>query len=279
MPAVYDISNNEYHSSAGISRSSLCAFKSSPLEFWDQYLNPNKPTKEESRDKIIGNAVHTLVMQPELFEKEYIIKQKADGRTKEGKAYNEAFLKTSGSKIIIEEDWMDLINKMVESTRADELVISLLADSDIEKSIYWIDSETEILCKARPDIWKGNKIIDVKTTDDPTVDAFVGSVFKYNYHIQAAMQIDAIYEITGKLIDHFGIIAIPKKRPFKPYFYRMPDSYIDQGRAEYKDLLKIARACFDKGSWDLDRRKFIDLPERQIYTKQSVRTCLEVYEC
>lgn len=278
-PGVYDISNEEYHASAGISRSGLCEFKSSPLDYWDKYINPLKEKKESTKDMRIGNALHTLVLEPDLFEKEYIIKEKIDGRTTEGKAYNKKFEVCSSRKIVIEIDWLTQINNMVLAVKEHLTVAKLLNGALIEKSIYWIDSETELLCKARPDIWVGSKLADLKTTDDVSIVSFDRSVKTYNYHIQAAMQIDAIYELTGKIIEHFIFIAVPKSRPYKPYLYRCPDGYITQGRNEYKNLLKLARACFDMNKWDLDREQVIELPGRAFSNVTQIETFLEVYGC
>lgn len=258
-PGVHYISNEEYHASVGISRSSISEIKKSPLHFWESYLNPVREKRSSTKEMTMGNALHTLILEPELYDEQFIVAQKVDGRTKEGKRYqSELAVAAIGRQVLNVEDCQQIAN-MVEAVQSHPLAEKLLKGARNEESFYWIDSETDILCKARPDSLNGNKIIDLKTTEDATLSAFVGSAKKYNYHIQAAMQIDAIKETLGLSIEHFIMIAIPKKAPYKPYIYRMGDEEIELGRREYKDALKIIRSCFDKNRWDLDRDTVIDL--------------------
>jgi hypothetical protein len=278
QPGVYDISNEEYHASAGISRSAISLLKKSPLHYWQQYLSEFKEPFTATPAMIIGEAIHTLIMEPHLFDERFVVGQQVDGRTKEGKKYKEEFAILSAGKRVLCEDQYNSIINIMDAVNNHPIVRKLIKDPKIEQSIYWVDSASEILCKARPDIWTEKRLIDIKTTADATPEGFSRSVSDYNYHIQAAMQIDAIREITGVLMHHFVFIAIQTSRPYKPYIYTLGDYEIELGRKEYKKLLIVLHECFESKRWDLDRETVIELNlPAYAFNKPSIDRMLDIY--
>ena len=146
-PGVYQITNNEYHSSAGISRTGIMEFRRTPKHFWNRYINPEYKPKEKTISLEFGGAVHPFILEPEKFEEEYSsIKQIRD----------------------------NLFN--------DKQAKALLTGARYEHSIYWIDPETQLLCKCRPDIWHENFIVDLKTTKNASYRAFQSDFYHYGYH-------------------------------------------------------------------------------------------------
>jgi exodeoxyribonuclease VIII len=72
-PGVYsDISNESYHSGPGISKSGLDLIHRSPLHFRHAYAadNDNRP---DTKAYFIGREIHSLVLEPELFYREYAL--------------------------------------------------------------------------------------------------------------------------------------------------------------------------------------------------------------
>src|SRR6185312_349797 len=279
-PGIYDIPNEDYHRCNGISRSGISTLKISPLHFWDRYINPDKPPHKSSPYMLLGSVVHTLILEPDLFDEQYMVVKKVNGATKEGKAYKAEIEAIIGDKTAIDEELFEKAMTMVTSVENHEKSMRVLENALIERSIYWIDVESELLCKTRPDIWNDNlKILaDLKTSGSPTPIDFAYEALKGDYHIQAAMQIDGVYDRTGQIIEDFCFIVIPNERPFCPYVYHMPPAMIDRGRREYKDALKVAKKCFQLNKWDCERElilpmQFVDhqlsknsfLPLKEIY--------------
>jgi exodeoxyribonuclease VIII len=229
---------------------------------------------------IFGEAVHTKIMEPDLFEQRFAVSKKFDGRTNAGKAAKYEFeLANQDKKILNEEEYL-ILEAIEKEVKKHPLISKLLKDAKIERSLFWADSETELLCKARPDIWAPKYLVDIKTTADSTYNAFCWSVRDYNYHIQAAMQIDAIQELTGVLMHNFIFIAVQTTPPYKPYLYNLGDMEIEHGRREYKKLMRVLRACFDSNKWDSDRDHVteINLPA-YFFSEQVINNLMEVYEC
>jgi hypothetical protein len=254
-PGIYDISNDEYHASEGISRSAISELKKSPLHYYYRYLSHERPPQKQSSAMAIGSAVHTLVLEPNNFNKEFAIMKEINLRTKAGREAKEQFKLESAGKIFIKEEEFNTASAIAQSILEHSKTQKLLQQAMVEKSIYWVDEETDLLCKARPDVWNPtiNIICDLKTSNDPSPDAFVYAVKRNDYHIQAAMQVDGVLLTTGEKIDSFTFIAAPNEPPYKPYFYVLPDEVIEQGRREYKDALKILKKCFETNKWDVER--------------------------
>ena len=71
--ALKKMSNAEYHALDYVSKSHLDEVNKSPFHYWDKYINPNRVIQEPTKQMILGSAFHTLVLEPELFDKEYIV--------------------------------------------------------------------------------------------------------------------------------------------------------------------------------------------------------------
>lgn len=279
-PGIYDISNNEYHSSDGISRSGISLLKKSPLDYWYKYLSGKQEEKKDTKSMDFGSLVHTLVLEPHLFDKEFIIEEKHDGRTAIGKQGKIEFEEKAKGRIVVSKDMLDMATVMQHEVLNHPHAAAILNGASFEKSLYWNDDETGVLCKTRPDIWNHEIMVlcDLKTSNDPSRRGFASSALAYDYHIQAAMQIDSVFIHTGILIDIFTFIVLPKEPPYKPYIYILDDMAIEKGRREYKDGLKLLKRCIETNRWDEDRNHPIGLnfTEYQLSTN-SFTELLEKY--
>src|SRR5579872_4365076 len=147
---VHQISNDEYHASDGISRSGIMALKESTLAFYELYIAGTIASKKQTEQMILGSLIHTLVLEPHKFNEEYVRMEKATGTG--SRAINAALKERAvmENKVLIDDE---IYNKAVEITKnvlSHPKVSMLMSGSLFEQSFFWIDKETEILCKARP---------------------------------------------------------------------------------------------------------------------------------
>lgn len=278
-PGIYDMGINEYHNSPGISRSGILEIRKSPLHYWDVYINPDKEPKSSSKAMDLGSMVHTLVLEPLLFDQQFVVGQKF-GNSKAGKLKKAEFEEANIGKTVVSQEELDKAKKITEAVFSHEKAGRILDGAIFEKSIYWMDEDTQLLCKARPDIWNQSIgiICDLKTTSDAAHSEFSRNVINRGYHIQAAMIIDGIYQTINTKIDDYRFIAAPTERPYKPYLYYLPEEMIERGRQEYKDALHLAKICLEKGRWDLEREMTILLDFSQYqYSANSFSQLREIY--
>lgn len=284
-PGIYNITNEEYHGSAGISRSGIVEFKKCPKKFWNKYINPDYIPEQQSKSLIFGNAFHTAILEPNEFESRYIAKPEdkiiigkplllkdvgreayeadkkriADLQSFKARQ-DENFQKVVQGKTILSQDDLKLIDNMKNTLLLDDESRGLIEDAQYEKSIYWIDQETQILCKVRPDIMHDNFIVDLKTTMDASYKSFQRDLLSYNYHIQMAMIQEAIRCTQDKLITDFIVLAIEKEEPFCHTIYIVDDLLIEKGMQEFKNHLRSIKECFDNNHWPSYPSQIITLP-------------------
>lgn len=222
LKVVFD-SNEQYHSSPGISASGLKSIhKKSVYHFLNQ-----KPF--ESSSMALGTAVHCAMLEPDLYYKEFHVMPKIDRRTKSGKEQYLAEQEKANDKKIVAFDDHQKITAILNNFRDNELA-QKYCKGEIELSHY---TEHEgIKVRVRPDCLNRveNFISDVKTCQDNAPMAFKRDIYKYGYHLQCAFYSDML----GIPAQNFRFIAVETNYPFSVEVYGLSDEMIDQGRNAWK---------------------------------------------
>ncbi|MFJ7174829.1 PD-(D/E)XK nuclease-like domain-containing protein, partial [Citrobacter freundii] len=199
-PGIYlDIPNEMYHSGPGVSKSQLDDIADTPAFYLWRKNAPVDPEKTKTLD--MGTAFHCRVLEPEEFDKRFIVAPEFNRRTNAGKEEERAFLEKCAStgKTIITAEEGRKIELMYQSVMALPLGQWLVESAGYcESSIYWEDSETGILCRCRPDkiIPEYHWIMDVKTTAD--IHRFKTAYYDYRYHVQDAFYSDGYQAQFGE---------------------------------------------------------------------------------
>lgn len=192
----YDLTNEQYHSSEGISKSGLDLIAKSPSVYKWGRSAPQDNEKTQSLD--LGTALHAYLLEPEMFGRSYTPMPDFDMRTAAGKRDSADYLKdaeSQGLNVLSATDFKHL-SLMRESVMAHPVARATLeADGQAEASIFWIDQETGELCRVRPDRMislNGMPIVlDVKTIGG--MERLRRHVLEFRYHVQAAMYQDGYY--------------------------------------------------------------------------------------
>jgi hypothetical protein len=243
---IHDIDIKDYHDSEGISRSGIMLFKKSPLHYWNRYYNPKREEDTGTPAMNIGTAFHTLILEPNEFDYRYYVEEKIDRRTLIGKERAEQLAIENRGKSMLSQTHYDTIRRMYDSFMSHDIAKEFLNKAQMEKSIYWKDVGTNILCKARPDIWHTNMICDIKTTQDASINAFQRSMAAYGYHIQAAMIQDGIHHVQHHRITDYIFIAIETVEPYAVGIYILDKDSIERGMMEYKQILLDYKEYIEK---------------------------------
>ena len=249
VPGVYaGISNADYHAGPGISKSGLDILAKSPAHYWDRYLSPSRQRQAETAAMAFGTAFHTAVLEPHEFGK-WVVLDKVDRRTKEGKAAAEeaeARAARQGGRVIARAD-MDLIAAM-NTAILSHPVAEHLETGVPELSVYWIDEESGVFCRCRPDWLGASAVVDLKTTDDASPRGFIRSSYIHRYWVQAAFYIDGL-AANGINMPYFIFAACEKNRPYPVVAYNATNEAIEAGRREYRRLLKLYADCAASNTW------------------------------
>ena len=260
--ALKKISNAEYHALDYVSKSHLDEVNKSPFHYWDKYINPNRVEIEPTKQMLLGSAMHTMVLEPELFEKEYIVEsanapkrptaiqrnaKKPSSQTLDAIAYWEEFDKKAVGKNLISIDDYERLTIMKQRIFDHPAASTILSLSGVaEQSYQWKDNQTGEICKSRPDFHTddGTLIVDLKTTSDASELGFQKSVHNFRYHVQAGFYLRSIKEA-----EQFVFIAVESKPPYLVAVYNASPEMIAAGnRVADKNLATLAE-CRKSGKW------------------------------
>lgn len=225
-PGIYDIPIEEYHKKDGhISKSTLADILDCPAVY--KYWQENQ--KPEKNHLNIGNCVHTLALEPELFAQRFLVLPECDRRTKEGKAiYAEALAGAGTKKIISKEDMVD-ITGMADSLRKNKKSLALLqAKGRVEASIYFEDDGLPFKC--RPDYLRDDGlIVDLKTTKSAYKPFFQKDAWSYHYDISVALTSRGYKALTGDMPQNYVFLAVESQPPYLIEAYDTFREFDDMG--------------------------------------------------
>jgi len=242
----------QYHAHPAVGHSGLVRIMRSPAHYREYVTNPPAPTPAME----FGTAVHTAILEPDNFARDYVVAPKFDRRTKEGKAAAEAWEAENAGKTALTAEQMADIEQMVASVKQHAGAARLLSSGLAEMSGFWIDSESGIECKCRPDFLavendtpeQVTAIVDVKTCSDAGADSFARAIAAFGYDVQAAFYTDGIKELIGRTLP-FYFIAIEKEPPYAAAVYLASEEMIDVGRKKYRGALELLRWCRANDQW------------------------------
>lgn len=247
QPGLYqNITHNQYHrdlprdivSNSYLSRLNECPAKA---------LIP----VEDSPILTFGRAMHCFVLEgADIFWNEFAVSPKFDRRTKEGKAGSVKFEADNFGKSIINEEEYAMIKDMARAVLSHPTARELLVDGCAEQTAIWIDEETGIRCKCRPDLvphGDHGTLVDLKGMAGVAPHEFTRSVVAHGYARQAGMYAEGVYQVTGKIIDIFAFIAVEKEPPYRVEVYTLAKCFLGWGYDEFHRLLRLEKQCREQG--------------------------------
>jgi len=246
----YRIENTAYHSSAGVSSTTV----KKALNSYGNFVSPR-----EAKDCFnFGSAFHCFVLEPALFSSLYVVAPVIPGHKNSNayKAQYEAFVQQAhGKEIIGAEDYQTIVN----------MANILYGHPDFSTAGFQPEimavtrcKETGLLIKCKADQFSGF-INDLKTTSASVIPhEFMNEVIKYGYHVSMAFYQDIVADIIG-VAPTMKITAVEKRAPHDCAVFTLGDSLLEEGRKLYKAGLRRIKKWNDLGPADslrADYRKY-----------------------
>lgn len=239
---IPDLTNNEYHASEGYSSSNLKKL----VELTPAKYKFDQQNSERKSNKIYdtGSAVHSRVLEPENFERDFAISPVFNLQTKAGRNFRDAFHQQNADKIIIDEIQNEQALAMAEAILKNPLASALLDGALVEQSIYFDIYETtsnqKITLKVRPDAVSLNTpdVIDIKTCSSATYEAVQKSIINFKYHLSAALYLDGVNRCVDlleqtncTLYQNFVFIFVENEPPYQTAIYNLDQELLNIGDA------------------------------------------------
>lgn len=258
-----DIDIRDYHrNSTHISATSIKEAKVSLKQF--HWFRNGKMPKPEGSHFSFGNAFELALLDKSGFERDVAIVQteywkakaleekpdlKVPKSSAKYKALESQFLSDNQGKYIINDkgpESYEYIEYMLESCYKDETIRRLIEGTEYQLSLFWTDPQTGLNLKTRPDICKRKKnvVVNLKTANDGSPKAFSRDLVKYDYPLQACVEISGCVN-TGLMdeVDAYFWLVVEKNPPFNATIYEFDKSDIALCMDELDYLLhKIAKA-------------------------------------
>ena len=239
---VSDMPADVYHQHDSASSTGLRLLMRSPDHF------KNGEEKDQTRAMVLGSALHTACLEPDIFYDTYTLLRSSENRmTSEYKEAKKEF----GEEFVLVKPEIEKIEGMAKNLRK-SAIADILYDPSTKKELsgFAIDPETGLMCRHRFDaIIIGDVAIDLKTTTDARKPAFEKKILNFGYHIQASFYADQHKWITGEEIKKFIFVAIETSAPYAVKVYELEPDSMDAGRKKYRQALNEYAQCKASDTW------------------------------
>tara|TARA_R100001163_G_C5045042_1_gene182457 strand:+ start:674 stop:1447 length:774 start_codon:yes stop_codon:yes gene_type:complete len=221
------------------------------------YSWKNAKPMQQTPALLEGRVQHTVFLEHHKFDDEFIIQPNIDRRTKAGKELWEDFQGTVGDRTVITQDLYDLC---MERRRIVQDYIPR-PEHKVETSLVFMWHGQQFKC--RMDWYDGKDVWDLKTCRDASPRGFKQAINNFNYHMQAALYIDACRALDLPA-GTFKFLAQAKTDPFPYAVYSMSTEAIGYARAKNEQALAMILDCEKSGKFtpfNLDGDQTIELTD------------------
>lgn len=258
-----DITIEAYHANETHLSSTQIKLAKRSLKQFEWYLQ-GKIVKEDKPHFSFGNAFELALLNAVEFAEKVAIKPDEEW-CREVMNLDEGYSKPRATSLYKtrEREWSigregmytimdagkesyETIKHMLDSCYADKIIQGLIRNTEYQLSLFWTDEETGLGLKTRPDICKRKKnvVVNVKTTEDGSPAAFSRELAKYDYPMQACIEITGCLR-TGLMeqVDNYFWLVCEKTAPYNATIYEFSQQDIAASMDELRyHLNKIAKA-------------------------------------
>lgn len=232
MGIIKGMTNEEYHSTGGISSSAVKTVFKKSLKHWKGEKRSATPAMA------MGTAVHALLLEP---ERDLVVK---GPKTKSSAAFKALKETISGDQVLLTEVEYYTARAIAKGCMADPTCRKALEhpDRQNEVSIFADCPETKLALRTRPDSMSEGIVYDVKTTIDSSPTGFATECARYAYPIQAAfyLYVCNLAEIEAK---EFSFLAVEKTAPYIGHCHVVGPELMEWAHTKMMETLHVIAAA------------------------------------
>ncbi len=244
-PGLYEgIDADAYHRAPGVSKSQLDTLASrTPAHL--AYDREHPESRTETPQMALGTAVHCALLEPLTWSERYVEMPEFSG--KGSVAARNEWKAAHAGQIALPTATMQQVAYMVDAVSAHPTAWELLKETRTEVSGWWVDPETEHLCRLRADgLQQKDVCVDLKTTNDASPSGFARTAANFRYHVAAAGYSRGLNEIDGFWRDYVFIV-VERDPPYGVACYELADEDLALGhRLAMRDLQVYAQCAATK---------------------------------
>ena len=248
-----DIDNSGYHGDTEYySSSSLKMMLKDSKSFYKKYIKGEPDVPKVGSHLSFGSYIHSLILEPELTDSEFIIYDKP----KRGNAWKE-FKAEHEDKEILNASQDRHAQQMIREFTKNKWATELIKGGEAEKTLcVELDG---IKIKVRADHWNQGVITDLKTTNyGVSYEAIQKTMVQWDYDLSAALYCDAFTAHTGEHHDFYFVFLC--KSTLGVEVYKASEQFLNNGRTKYKKAIAKIKEAKESGIWYNTGIQEIDYP-------------------
>lgn len=209
---------------------------------------------EETPSLSLGTAVHVAVLEPELFEKAYVLEPldvAADNvKPRATKAYKEAVAELEqGGRTVLRKETMEQVRAMAAAVHDHVEAAALLKRCpERELTMLWNIGRP---CRGRLDMLgetaRGRAVGDLKTTRS-LKDFSPWAVTRFGYHRQAAWYEEGLRALD-RGVDHYYLLAVESDPPYDVGVFAFEPEARIAGAERNAELIRRLVHAEETGIW------------------------------
>lgn len=251
---IHNMSYEDYAKLPYLRQSQLKWLERSPAHY-KASLNKQSVDSDALR---FGRIIHTAILEPDRFEKHFVVEPVFEGFTKDGRLSNR-----SGAALQIKKEWYaniqpdQIVMTVDERNNLKGMIASLLAHPIARRSIEGSSKEAvltwvqdEMHCMARFDyISKDGLAFDIKSTKNADPRFFYKEIYRMLYHFQAGHYCNGAHISEQLRADAFTFIGVEKEAPWGVCSVTIEKDALKRTRKKCSDLVRLFRDCTINNNW------------------------------
>lgn len=243
--------STDYHALAPhVSQTMLKEFAERRRLYEGYYVTKSIERPKPTKSMDTGTASHAMCLEPNkliAIEIPWELLSNGAVRTNEAKKWVED--QRAEGRIPLKLEEYQTVMRVRDSFRNAAKGLLELQNSKvhIEHAVTWTDEETGLLCKARPDwvVERKSKafVLDLKTCQDASPEAFAKSMANFSYGIQRAHYIAGVSAALGGKPCEFYFVACETVEPFASVIYHAVGDGFDKAELRRARLMRELAEC------------------------------------
>lgn len=241
MGIITNMTNEEYHATAGISSSAVKSVDKKSLAHW------RGEKRKQTAAFTMGTAVHSFLLEED--KPDLVVK---GPKTKASKAFKDIQEKLNPEQLLLTEVEYYTSKAISKGALSNPHMKELLRHKDRENevSIFVECPNTGLTLKTRPDLMiQSNKsLYDVKTTQDASPRGFQKECFLYSYDLQAAFYL-YVCQLAKLDVSEFSFLAVEKSAPYCSHIHMVGPELLDSAMSRMMATLEIIAKANEEESY------------------------------
>lgn len=260
--AVENLENNDYHALKNYWSSSDLKFlhSTSPAHFQNEYFEykttidderkriPKKRESNPTESMILGSLVHTMLLTPHDFQKEFFVMPDLNMRTNEGKARKQELLAANPGKLAVTDELLAQAQNMKAAIERNDEAMKLLSVGRKEAAFFWTCPFSNLNFKAKLDQASSQHWCEIKTTSEAAPDFFARHAFNMNYDLSLYHYREAVSRVMGCEPPAFFIV-VEQDAPYVTQVYKVGAGYWETGHQKWLEAVTKLATGIQKDEW------------------------------